>query len=64
VGEVNWVAAVAEAQQFLSPAQFDVVRAYAAHAQANQRMMQSAEAARRSLGGAGEGILVRKQPGS
>lgn len=35
-GDVNWNAAIARAQQFLTAAQIDVLRAHAAHAQASQ----------------------------
>ena len=39
--DVNWSAAVAQAQQFLSPTQLDALRAHAAHAQASQQATQS-----------------------
>jgi RNA polymerase sigma factor (sigma-70 family) len=40
-GDVNWSAAIARVQHFLTPAQVDVVRAHAAHAQASQAATQT-----------------------
>lgn len=41
--DVNWAGVIAQAQQFLSPAQVDQVRAQAAYAQASQQTMRASQ---------------------